>query len=141
MKRNPVILCVGAEERALQVRTMVLENSAYTVLSTTNPERALQILSCFQIDLVVADHPLHGMDGNDLAQQIKSVEPDTPVVLLSGSLDDPEESTNTDLVIRKGEPTEQILAKLEVLLSRNALLYAYDGWRSRQAWSRIETGG
>ncbi|PYX39379.1 MAG: hypothetical protein DMG75_01045, partial [Acidobacteria bacterium] len=64
----------------------VLEKEGYAVLSATDSQQAIEMLLEAPVSLVLSDHMLRGTTGVELAQQMKALKPDVPIVLYSGTV-------------------------------------------------------
>lgn len=53
-----------------------------------SPEEALRLISTKHYDVIVSDIKLPGMNGLDLLRRIRSIRPQTPVVMMTGHGDD-----------------------------------------------------
>ena len=95
------ILCVDDEELQLKVRRMLFESSGYRVLEAQGASTALEKFQSERVDAVVLDYSLAGQDGNIIAEQMKRLRPDTPILMLSGLSLQPNETANVDLWFRK----------------------------------------
>ncbi len=63
----------------------MLERSGYSVLTAEDGSSAIAALQeCDDIDLVIADYLMPGMDGLSLVRRIKERTPDLPVVIMTG---------------------------------------------------------
>ena len=63
----------------------MLKRSEYAVLTAADGEEALSVLrQKANIDLVIADYKMPGMDGLQLVRRIKEKAPDMPVVIMTG---------------------------------------------------------
>ena len=74
MRPKKVILCVDDNETTLSVRTFLLETRGYRVVTAASSREALEVLEEFvpgQLDLLIADLLLPGMDGNELVRRRK----------------------------------------------------------------------
>jgi two-component system, chemotaxis family, chemotaxis protein CheY len=69
------------------IRTLTrtfLEHSGFRVLSSGDAERAAQIfLSTPRVDLLIADQNMPGRSGMELAFQLKNLQPELPVLMIS----------------------------------------------------------
>lgn len=88
---NPVagegrILVVDDEEMVAEVAKRQLERLGYTVTTMTNPVLALELFqkSPDVFDAVVTDQTMPAMPGNVLAEELRRVRNDIPILLLSG---------------------------------------------------------
>jgi CheY-like chemotaxis protein len=113
---RPLILCVDDDEAQLQVRKQILENDGFSVLNASTAAEAIQILRQTPVCLVLSDHMLRGTSGMQLAEKMKKVKPDVPVVLYSGRL--PETLRHVDCFINKSEPVPRFLTIIRDLVHR-----------------------
>ena len=77
------ILVVDDEKNYLLVLSAVLEEEGYEVLTTVSGLEALEIQKSSDLDLVLTDMKMPGMDGIELLDQIKAMDPELPVVMMT----------------------------------------------------------
>ncbi|MGA2326761.1 MAG: response regulator [Bryobacteraceae bacterium] len=82
----PTILVVDDEPMALKLVQSVLERRGFEVLTSASPLEALEIFQFQQhrIELLISDVVMPGMDGAALANRIVAMNPDLPVLFMSG---------------------------------------------------------
>jgi CheY-like chemotaxis protein len=119
MKPKKTILCVDDNEQSLSIRKILLETRGYRVLASSNGQVALEMFRRGGIDLVITDLIMPGLDGSRLIEEIKSISPQTPAVLISGRIKIYEQETLADVFLPKGmyEPAE-LLERIRLLLVR-----------------------
>lgn len=78
------ILLVDDEEGLRKVLGIVLSDAGYQVQTAESGENALDILKEFDPPIVLTDIKMPGMDGIELLQRIKSENPDTEVIMITG---------------------------------------------------------
>ena len=119
MKPKRTILCVDDDERSLSIRKVMLETRGYRVLTCSDPERALDIMTEGGVDLVLTDLMMPKLSGARLIDQLKAISPETPALLFSGSVSTCIEEHLADAWLPKGEfaPME-LLERIRVLLIR-----------------------
>ncbi len=66
MRPKKVILCVDDNEQDLSVLKFMLVTNGYRVLSATNGQEAIDTLRRQPVDLVLADHAMPQMSGDQL---------------------------------------------------------------------------
>nr|MBF0223574.1 response regulator [Desulfobulbaceae bacterium] len=71
MKEQPVILIVDDQLKNIELLEANLVPRGYEVVKAANGEEALEQLSCNQIDLILLDVVMPGMDGFAVLQRIK----------------------------------------------------------------------
>jgi len=77
------ILIVDDEKNYLRVLTAVLEDEGYEVLSALSGQEALEIQKASDLDLVLTDMKMPGMDGIKLLENVKAINPDLPVIMMT----------------------------------------------------------
>lgn len=129
MKTTPVanvrILLVDDNRDGLVVRRSLLEELGYCVEISGNGEDALRLFEAARFDVVVTDYKMPRMNGAELIEQIRKVDPNARVILLSGFVDPlglTEQNTGADTVVEKSarEPVHLVRA-VRRLLNRTAL--------------------
>jgi CheY-like chemotaxis protein len=117
---NPKILCIDDETVGLAVRKMMLESEGFEVATAPDGKIGLQLFSDAKYDLVLLDYSMPGMNGGEVAQAIRQLRPETPIILLSAYVTLPEEHVQlADAYVTKGESTEVLLALIRKLIGRN----------------------
>jgi len=82
--RRPVVLCIDDEKPILSALTRLLGREPYELVTTDNPEEALDRIRTGGVSLVVADYRMPGMSGTSLLQVIKAASPSTGRIMLTG---------------------------------------------------------
>jgi len=82
--RQPPILLVDDEEGIRTVLSISLMDSGYTVDSAPDADSALNMFKANRHPIVVTDIKMPGKDGIDLLREIKSISPETEVIMISG---------------------------------------------------------
>ncbi len=77
------ILIVDDEKNYPPILSAVLEDEGYETLTANSGREALLILNDSDIDLVLTDMKMPGMDGIELLEKIKSCDPDLPVIMMT----------------------------------------------------------
>jgi two-component system chemotaxis response regulator CheY len=85
---SPSVILLVDDDRDIRLLTRTfLEHEGYSVFSSGDAERAMQIFrSVPQIDLVLTDLNLPGRSGMELAREMKAIRNDLPVLLISGGV-------------------------------------------------------
>jgi CheY-like chemotaxis protein len=87
MHKKTILL---VDDNAIQatIRRTILERNGYSVISALNATRALEQLQdrslAGEIDLVITDHIMPGMSGSMFAHAIRAINPQLPILVISG---------------------------------------------------------
>lgn len=84
------ILVVDDEPGVLHAARRILSRH-YTVTGASSGAEALEILAREAHDLAIVDVRMPGMNGFELLKAIKNAHPDTEVIIMTGSISNPEE--------------------------------------------------
>ena len=110
------ILCVDDEEIPRMLRKLILQKQGYKVVPAASGKEALALLDEGGIHLVLSDQLMPGMSGTELTRIIKANRPATPVILISGVNEIPEDAMYADRFVSKVEGPERLFkAVAEVL--------------------------
>ncbi len=87
---DAVILLVEDEDAVRMFGSRALRNKGYTVIEADNGEAGLDALNStdLNIDLIVSDVVMPGMDGHTFVQLVRHEMPDMKVILMSGYAED-----------------------------------------------------
>ncbi len=77
------ILIVDDEKNYPPVLGAILEEEGYETLAANSGPEALEVLKNADVDLVLTDMKMPGMDGIELMERIKAVDPDLPVIMMT----------------------------------------------------------
>jgi DNA-binding NtrC family response regulator len=116
----PTVLCVDDDAGIRQLYQALLGRNGYEVIAASDARHALHVFHTKEkeIDAVITDYEMPGMNGLELATWLKQLHPDLPVIMISGSHPRLEEmSPFVDAAMGKGVPLKHILDRLEVLLA------------------------
>jgi CheY-like chemotaxis protein len=120
MKTAPIrniVLCIDDEEVILCLLQSTLMANGYAVLTTTDGPSALKLMSGRRVDAIILDYSMPGMNGDEVAVEMKRMRPDVPIILFSGSCDIPSRALGrVDAFVQKGTGLSRLLAVLEQLL-------------------------
>ena len=83
------ILVVDDEKNYLLVLSAILEEEGYEVLTAQGGHEALEIQKSSDLDLILTDMKMPAMDGIELLENIKALDPDLPVIMMTahGTID------------------------------------------------------
>ena len=76
------ILIVDDEKNYPLILGAVLEEEGFEILSANSGQEALVILESSDVDLVLTDMKMPVMDGIELLENIKVLDPDLPVIMI-----------------------------------------------------------
>jgi CheY-like chemotaxis protein len=112
-----VILSVDDEPKIIRVRRLLLQQAGHDVLDASNGEEALRILENSNVDLIILDFYMPGLDGGAVACEMKGRRPDIPVIMMSASEDCLEHArAYVDGFVFKGAGPKHLLLEINRLL-------------------------
>jgi CheY-like chemotaxis protein len=82
--RTPVILCIDDEPNVLELRRKILDAAGYSILAAPSPTEGIQLFRANQVDLVLLDYWMADMNGLAVAAELKRINSNVPLVMLSG---------------------------------------------------------
>jgi DNA-binding response OmpR family regulator len=82
---HATILLVEDEELLRAGVQEMLELQGYKVITAPNGQQALACMVAERIDLVITDLVMPQMNGIDFVHQLRTSQPDVPVIVVSGS--------------------------------------------------------
>jgi len=119
------ILAVDKDTLQLEVLSHLLRQEGHKVHSTAEPERALDLLQTQVIDLVVVEPALPRHDAVRICQQMRQLNPYTPLLVLSERHEEDQIvrtllAAADDYIVKPFSP-RYLLARVTVLLRRSNL--------------------
>ncbi|MEN9571688.1 MAG: hypothetical protein RL172_2919 [Bacteroidota bacterium] len=122
----PKILWVDDEIDTLNSQIMFLENKGYQVQTKTNGFDAVEFVKSNAVDVVLMDESMPGITGLQTLQQIKEVNSNLPVVLITKNeaeniMDEAIGSQITDYLIKPVNPN-QVLLSLKKIIDNKRLV-------------------
>ena len=115
--RPRTVLCVDDERIGLRVRKIMLESRGYTVLTANSGDEGLKLFDEHHVDVVVLDYYMPGLNGGEVASEMRRRRPGVPIVFLSAYFSLPPQALElADAFITKGDPPDVLIEKLQRLL-------------------------
>lgn len=92
---QPSVLLVDDDESLLRLMAIRLRGEGYAVQSAESGKEALRLLNTQNVDVVLSDLRMPGLDGLSLFEEIMSIGKDIPVILMTahGTIQDAVEAT------------------------------------------------
>ena len=122
------ILVVEDEQRVAELLKAGLEDSGYQVSVAFDGEMGLRLFRASGFDLVISDIILPKMNGFELTKEVRQLNPDIPVLMLTalGTTDDKLDGfdAGADDYLTKPFSVDELLARLRVTQRRLALMKA-----------------
>jgi CheY-like chemotaxis protein len=115
--REQLLLCVDDEINGLQLRKIILEAKGYRVLIAPSGAEGLRLFEENPVELVVLDFLMPEMKGDEVADRMRLLKPQVPIIMLSAYYDLPARvDLLVDARIVKGESTQNLLDTVARLL-------------------------
>lgn len=122
------ILCIDNHWNGLVGRKTLLEKNGYEVLEATSGDAGLQLFLSQQVDAVVVDYQMPGMNGAAVATEIKRINSQVPIMLLSACCRLQKNKLRAfDSFMSKSQPATTFLSVLHEMLETRPKGY-FSGW-------------
>ena len=120
---KPQVLVVDDDPQMLRAVSNALKARGYSVVTAADGECALRLLAEGQVDLVLLDLGLPGLDGHEVIERLRSWS-QTPVIVLSVRETQDEKvaalDAGADDYVTKPFATKELLARMRAVLRRAA---------------------
>jgi CheY-like chemotaxis protein len=114
--QSSVVLCIDDNEEVLECEKSFLETFGYTVLAAASGGRGLELASMHPVDVVIIDYLMPVMNGQEVALEMRRLKPQTPIIMLSASVDVPHQVLRlVDAVVAKKYMASQLLPAIAQL--------------------------
>src|SRR5260370_24079738 len=84
MENRTTVFYVDDNPKSSRLLASVLEECGFRVITKNDPAEALKQCQKANFDVALLDYEMPSMSGSKLAQEMKFLVPDVPVVLISG---------------------------------------------------------
>jgi CheY-like chemotaxis protein len=117
MENRTTVFYVDDNPKSSRLLSSVLEECGFRVITKNDPLEALALCQRTYFDLALVDYEMPAMSGAKLAQEIKYLVPDVPVVLISGrSSLPPSELAFVDAHFGFGTSLDDLLWTMRILV-------------------------
>ncbi len=117
-RHGAALLCIDDDPACLKVRKLLLENFGYHVTTSTSGREGLALLNARNFDAVLLDYQMPGMNGLEVATELRRLRPHLPILMLSACTTLPPAVTRwVNAFVSKTEPTSYLVAKIEQVLA------------------------
>lgn len=82
-KKSMSVLIVDDEEMMRDLLKRILSRGGFEIITASSGNEALKKLATNQVDLVISDIKMPGMDGFELLKEIRSNYPDLSVIMMT----------------------------------------------------------
>jgi PAS domain S-box-containing protein len=117
------ILCIDDDEKILQMLFDMLQSNNHEINLASSGKQGLdKFFSALEdgkpFDLIITDLGMPYMDGTSVAQGIKSVQPDIPIILMTGwgSFLSSEKMPAIDYILKKPVVLDELIKSLKIVL-------------------------
>src|ERR1700689_1547820 len=90
--RSQIVLCIDVTQALLDCEKAFLESFGYTVLTAPSGGKGLELAALHSVDVVVVDYFMPDMNGQDVAIEMRRLQPQAPIIMLSGAADIPDQA-------------------------------------------------
>ncbi len=119
MRPKKIILCVNDNEQELSVMSFMLNTNGYRVVPATNGQDAIELFSCMQVDLVLADYAMPQMNGAQVVSRLKQIASHVPMILLGDPQSMGGQMHLADALLAKKQCSPQeLLERIKIMSAR-----------------------
>ncbi len=112
-----VLLCVDDRAASLEVRRLILEREGYEVLTANDGSAGLDLFAARSVDLVVLDYHMPEPNGAVVAQKMRALKPEVPLIMLSAYFEAPADAARfIDAYVTKGQNPRVLLEQINRLI-------------------------
>jgi CheY-like chemotaxis protein len=98
-----VVLCIDDSDAVIACLEFYLRGRGYTVLTASSGARGLELFALHAVDVVIVDGCMPGMDGHQVALEMRRMGLPTSIVMFSGQEDVPGDTLKLmDAFVSKG---------------------------------------
>lgn len=116
MDRQATVFYVDDNPKSRRLLTSLLQARGFAVIAEGDPLEALDRAGSLEFEVALLDYQMPGMMGTQLARGLRRIDPDLPVVVISGLETLPrEELVFVDVHLGRGTRLEQLLDTIERL--------------------------
>ncbi len=100
----------------LECEKSLLESFGYTVLTAPSGGEGLELASMHSVDVVIVEYFMPKMNGQELALEMRRLQPLAQIILLTGSVNVPKQALNmVDALVIKARLASQLLPTIAQL--------------------------
>jgi CheY-like chemotaxis protein len=134
-RRKATILCIDDHWNGLIGRKKLLEQNGYEVLEASGGDEGLRLFLSRNVDAVVLDYQMPGMNGDVVAARMKRINSHVPIMLLSAYGPLPKNKLRAvDSFLSKSQPPNILLSTLQGMLNDPPKTFFsrwFDQWKNR----------
>lgn len=109
MSAQPTLLCIDDEENGLRVRKFLFESEGFRVFTAHDGPTGIDLFKTHPVDAVIVDYSMPNMDGIEVAEALKKMRSEVPIIMLSGYPVPAEANRSIDAIIIKGDSPATLL--------------------------------
>ena len=118
---QPTVLLIDDNAIQAATRQTILKRAGYFVIPVLSPERALEQFRAndfpSEVDLIITDHIMPGMSGSQFVREVRNLQPELPVLVISGLEEAEQEYDDLGVVFRlKPLLPDNLLASVDRLI-------------------------
>ncbi|MEK6766712.1 MAG: response regulator [Planctomycetota bacterium] len=82
-KKKPTVLIVDDDPSICRILEKILQKEGYNIMIVNSGKQAIKIVERETVQLILLDIQMNGIDGMDTLQFIKSISPDTNIIMMT----------------------------------------------------------
>jgi DNA-binding response OmpR family regulator len=114
MATNSTLLCIHRDPAQLSL----LQENGYELVTATNGHEGLRLFMSRPVDAIVLEYHLGLLDGGVIADEIKQVRPEVPIVMMTDHLELPHGALKSvDALVTRSDGPHFLLATVHCILN------------------------
>jgi two-component system cell cycle sensor histidine kinase/response regulator CckA len=110
------IVLIEDEDLVRDALQQALESVGYRVIAPPTPAEAVREAEAGDVDLVITDVTMPGMNGHEVAERLETSKPELPVLLISGYDARPQDNHSARAILQKPFPLAELTNAVRDLL-------------------------
>src|SRR5689334_17012472 len=111
-----VILLVEDDEFVRDIATFMIESFGYSVVVAEDGTKALETFKGRHVDALLTDITMPGMNGYELAEQVRKLKPKIPIICMTGYTTVPHDAKRCDTFLRKPFTPQELQSAIRHVL-------------------------
>lgn len=120
MDKQATVFYVDDNPKSRELITNILQARGFAVIAAADPREALDQAPGLEFEIALLDYQMPGMRGTQLARELRRMDAELPVVVISGlEALPPGDLESVSVHLGRGTGVGQLIETIEILANRN----------------------